>query len=136
MRSGRQIEVVDPAMLMNLAARYELVIVASGASEKFYDRIRDTLTLKAQPIFRMYSREYFERFSAPSVPTEDRVRAQHKAWQEILKENHVAFELQRKVMSEDYSPSFEEFNAEHLEEFISDPRVDFIHTREDIMSRL
>jgi len=136
MRGGRRLEVIDPRMLMNLAAAFDLVIIASAASEKFYERIRGSITLKAQPIFKMYSREFFDRFSNTSVLPADRADAKAKAWQTILKENRIQFELQRKVISDNYDVSFEDFNADNLKSFVSDPRVVFIDSSADIVAQL
>jgi len=136
MRSGRQLEVIDPRTLMNLAAKFDLVIIASGASEKFYEQIRSSITLKAQPVFKMYSKEFFDRFAGSFVPPEERAGGTSKAWQQILKDNHVQFELQRKVVSGNYDVSFDDFNVDSLAAFISDPRVEFIDSREDIVAQL
>ena len=123
--------VIDVRACTTLAQRFDLVIIGSGSSDKVYDRIAVTLPAGLRQKLRMYSRGFFDKFGAPDQPPGAQFNV---GWQEILKTNRVFFVTEREIVNEDFSTSFETFNWRKMEQFISDERVVFVSSRQQIQS--
>jgi len=126
---GRERQSIDPKASMELAQNYTLIVIGSRASDKVFERITQHLTTGARRKFRFYSRSYFDGYLDGGEVTDT---AMNKAWMEILKMNHIVFDLQAKIIGDDYSITYEDFNWKKLKAFISDKRSTFIETRDDI----
>jgi len=132
-RGGRERQVIDPKACMELALRFSLVIIASRASDRVFERIAQSITSNLRRKFRFYSRTYFNEFTGGDEVTDPPM---NKAWLEILKHNHIIFDMQAKIIGEDFSVSYQEFDWKNLKPFITDERVVFIETHEQIFGSL
>ena len=135
LHGGHEMEALGPDTIMSLAAKFDMVIMGSEASEKVYEMIRESLPLRSRSVLKSYSRQYFEEFTGGrSAPADQRAQGLNQVWQMILKENHIQYENRRKVILPTGEPSVREFDAKELEAFVGDPRVVFIKSREQILA--
>ena len=127
-KRGKRRQALNGRVIGDLAAKYDMVIIGSTASDQFYEYLFNTLPLVK---FRLYGRSFFANQSTEM--SEDEIADQRsRGWAEILTENHVAFETVRKTMGSDLLPRMEHFTWERMEEFIQDSRVDVLRTIEQI----
>ena len=129
MHHGRERQVIDPKACMELAIRFDLIIIGSRASDKVFEKLTETISANMRRKFRLFSRTYFDEYTGGDEVSDPPM---NKAWLDILKNNHIIFELEAKVIGDDYSVTYEEFNWRKLKPFIADKRVVFIETREQI----
>ena len=130
--AGRERQVIDAKACMELAQRFSLIIIGSRSSDKVFDRIARSISAGARQKFRFYSRTFFDQFEIKGEPEPNQQSAMNKAWLEILKMNHIIFDLQAKIIGGDYSVKYEDFDWTQLRAFIADRRVTYIGTRDDI----
>jgi len=127
-KHGKVKQVLNGKALGELAAKYDVVIIASTASDEFYQYLYNYLPLQQRPHFRLYGRSFFTGQEIPEDadgPTDQRTLG----WMQILRENHINFDTLRKTMGEDLLPRMEQFNWQHMAEFIFDDRVDILNDR-------
>lgn len=121
-KRGKAKQVLNGHIIGGLAASYDLVIIGSTASDEFYQYIYEHLPINQRPKFRLYGRSFFTGIEVPEdadVGTDQR----SLGWMQILGENHINFEPIRKTMGPDLLPRMENFDWQHIEQFIMDDRV-------------
>ena len=132
-KRGKKKQALNGKVIGSLAARFDLVICGSTASDQFYEFLFNSLPLHQRAKFRLYGRSFFSE--QPLEDAEQNLRdARTIGWLEILKENHVSFELIRKVMGDDLLPRMEHFDWAHMEDFIFDDRVTVFSTAEEVLT--
>jgi hypothetical protein len=121
-KRGKVKQVLNGHIIGNLAARYDLVIIGSTASDEFYQYIYEHLPIHQRPKFRLYGRSFF---TGIEIPADAEVGADQRSlgWMQILAENHINFEPIRKTMGTDLMPRMENFDWRHIEGFVMDDRV-------------
>lgn len=122
---------IDARALTALGQKFELVIIASGSSDKVYDHIARALPGGMRQKFRLHSRSFFDRFTKPG---DDGDHAFNVGWKDILKSNKIFFVTEREIVNEDFSTAFESFNWKKINQFVSDERVVMIVDRKQFMS--
>ena len=137
-KRGAKREVLNGKVIGDLAAHYDVIIIASTASDQFYEYLYNSMPLQQRSRFRLYGRTFFanqsteeggaDELDGPTGISDPRSRG----WMEILRENNILFEPLRKTMGEDLLPRMESFNWEHIEDFIIDDRVHIIRSEADI----
>lgn len=132
-KRGKKKQALNGKVIGALAARFDLVICGSTASDQFYEFLFNSLPLRQRAKFRLYGRSFFAE--QPLEDSEQNLRdARSIGWIEILKENHISFELIRKAMGDDLLPRMEHFDWEHMEDFIFDDRVTVFNTAEEVLT--
>jgi len=125
-------ERIDERACARLSEDFDLVIIGSAASSKVYARILQYVIPRNRGKMKMYDRSFFERFLGSATQLGD---VQLTAgWKEILTQNNVIFELERKVSDENLVARTVSFNWRGLEDFVVDRRVAFIGSRADLFS--
>ncbi len=130
-KRGKRRQTLNGKVIGDLAAKYDMVIIGSTASDQFYEYLFNTLPLHQRAKFRLYGRSFFANQST-EVSDDEIADQRSRGWAEILTENHIAFETVRKTMGSDLLPRMERFTWERMEDFIQDSRVDVLRTIEQI----
>ena len=132
-KRGKRKQALNGKVIGELAARFDLIICGSTASDQFYEFLFNSLPLNQRARFRLYGRSFFA-----SQPLEENPNDIHDprslGWMEILRENHIDYEQVRKAMGDDLLPRMESFNWENMEDFIVDGRVQVFRTVEEILT--
>lgn len=126
MEAGREVEKLDPSRCMALAQDFDLIIVGSRASEDFFTRINQSLSLRVRRKFRFYSRRFFDRFAHTHTLT-GRADDRDEGWKEILRNNGIDFEDQITTSSDRPRARVRRFRWTRIQDFIQDDRVTVIH---------
>ena len=130
-KRGKTKQALNGRMIGELAARYDLVIIGSTASDEFYEYLYNFLPLNQRSKFRLYGRSYFT--SQPATEDPDAANDQRSTgWMSILRENRINFEPVRKTMGADLLPRMEYFNWQSMGSFIADDRVTVLKGEEDL----
>ena len=124
-RRGKSKQVLNGKILGDLAARYDVVIIGSTASDEFYQYLYNYLPIHHRSKFRLYGRSFFTGIEA-AEEGDDIMDQRSAGWLQILKENHINFESIRKTMGEDLLPRMEHFTWQNMEAFILDNRVEVL----------
>lgn len=128
-KRGKTKQVLNGRILGDMAAKYDLVIIGSTASDEFYEYIYNFLPLHHRDKFRLYGRSFFS--NQPKPETEDEPADQRSlGWMEILRENRINYEPVRKTMGADLLPRMEHFDWRKMAGFIFDDRVEVIKVNE------
>ena len=107
---------------VELGEQFDTVIVGSLTADEVYAHIERHLPPALRPRFRLYPRSYFHRFRTDEVlRTADDPR--DHAWQQILSENGIDFEVLRSRLGSDNRYTQQKFTWARLTQFITDPRV-------------
>jgi hypothetical protein len=107
---------------LELSKRFGVVIVGSLSADEVFKYIEEHLPPEARPNFRLYPRSYIHRFRTEEfMQQSDDPR--NPAWQQILSENGVKFEVLRSRIGADHRHKQERFSWERLTDFVTDPRV-------------
>lgn len=131
-KRGKRKQALNGKVIGELAAKYDLIICGSTASDQFYEFLFNSLPLNQRAKFRMYGRSFFA--SQPTDAREGEIQdARSLGWMEIFNENHVNFETVRKAMGDDLLPRMEHFSWENMEDFIIDDRVTVLKSIAEIM---
>ena len=130
-KRGKTRQTLNGGAIGELASHYDLVIVGSTASDQFYEYLYNSLPLHQRSKFRLYGRSFFA--DQPDQDESAQISGQRNVgWAQILQENHIMYEPVRKTMGEDLLPRMEHFDWEHLEDFVTDDRVDVLRSLEEI----
>jgi len=110
---------------IELGRKFDLVIVGSLAADEVFRYIEQHLPREIRPRFRLYPRSYFHHFDTNAVrrSTED---PRNAAWQQILSENGVDFEVLRKRVGPDRRRQEHKFQWDAMSSFVTDPRVTLV----------
>lgn len=124
---------IDPRACAALGQKFDLVIIASAASDKVYDRITQVLPAGIRRKFRFYSRTFFDKLSDPAH-VDFAEQGLSEGWKQILKANSIFFVTEREVVNDDFSTSFESFHWRKMRHFVNDRRAVLIDSREQFMA--
>ncbi len=110
---------------LELAKRFDVIIVASLSADEVFQYIGDHLPPEVRPKFRLYGRSFFHGFRTDEVmrTTDD---PRNAGWQQILSENGAKFEVLRSRIHRDQRHRQERFAWDSLTEFITDERVTLV----------
>jgi hypothetical protein len=110
---------------LELAMRFDVVIVGSLSADEVYQYIEEHLPPNIRPKFRLYPRSFFHRFKTDEVmrTTDD---PRNAGWEQILSENDVKYDVLRSRIGEDHRHHQERFSWENLTNFILDDRVTLV----------
>ncbi len=110
---------------LELGRRFDVVIVGSLSSDEVFAYIERHLPPEIRPVFRLYPRSFFHQFRTDEVAqaTND---PRDAAWQQILSENGVAFEVLRSRLGSDNRYEQKKFAWNNLSAFVTDPRVTLV----------
>ncbi|MBM4017335.1 MAG: hypothetical protein FJ288_03250 [Planctomycetes bacterium] len=110
---------------MELATRFDLVIVGSLTADEVFQYIQEHLPPRIQPKFRFYPRSFFHEFKSDEVmrTTDD---PRNPAWEKILAEHGVRFEVLRSVIGQDHRHHQQKFAWDNMSDFILDDRVTLV----------
>jgi len=107
---------------VELANRFDTVVVGSLTADEVFDYIAKNLPSNVRARFRLYPRSFFHGFRTQEVlrTTDD---PRNAGWQQILSENGIQFEVLRSKIGADHRHVQHKFSWETLTQFITDPRV-------------
>jgi len=110
---------------IELANRFDVVIIGSLSADEVYEHIERNIPPQFRPKFRLYPRSFFHRFRTDEVlrTTDD---PRNAAWEQILKENGVRFEVLRSVIGADFRHTQKKFTWDTMTDFIMDRRVTLV----------
>ncbi len=110
---------------IDLARRFDVVIVGSLSHDQVFEHIAQRLPRESRPKFRLYARSFFHSFRTPEImrTTDD---PRNPGWERILSENDIEFEVLRSKLGSDNRYRNEKFDWKNLTFFITDPRVTLV----------
>jgi hypothetical protein len=111
--------------VLELAMRYDVVIIGSLSADEVFQYVEEHLPRDARPKFRLYARSFFHRFNADEAghASDD---PRNPGWEQILSENDVKFEVLRSRIGADQRHTQQRFSWEKLSLYIRDPRVTLV----------
>jgi hypothetical protein len=122
---GRNEQRFNMEAVLQLATRFDLVLVGSLTADEVFQYIEEHLPPRIKPKFKLYPRSFFHQFKTDEVmQTTDDPR--NPAWERILGENGVRFEVLRSTIGEDHRHHQQKFAWDNLTEFILDDRVTLV----------
>jgi hypothetical protein len=107
---------------VQLADKFDVVIVGSAAPDDVFDHISRNLPRSVRIKFRFYARSFFS--TQPKRDATDDGR--HAGWEAILAENRVAFEPLLTRVRPDRRSEQVKFNWQQMEDFVTDKNVTFV----------
>jgi hypothetical protein len=122
---GRTEQRFNMEAVLELAGRFDLILVGSLTADEVFQYIEDHLPPRIKPKFRLYPRSFFHQFKTDEVmrTTDD---PRNPAWQKILAENGIRFEVLRSLIGEDHRHHQQRFGWDGLTDFILDDRVTLV----------
>ena len=122
---GRTEQRFNMEAVLELAGRFDLILVGSLTADEVFQYIEDHLPPRIKPKFRLYPRSFFHQFKTEEVmrTTDD---PRNAAWQRILAENVIRFEVLRSIIGEDHRHHQQRFAWDGLTDFILDDRVTLV----------
>ena len=125
MSGGHSEQRFNMEAVLQLAARFDLVLVGSLTADEVFQYIEEHLPPRIKPKFKLYPRSFFHEFKTDEImrTTDD---PRNPAWERILTENGVRFEVLRSVIGEDHRHHQQKFAWDNLTEFILDDRVTLV----------
>jgi len=122
---GRTEQRFNMETVLELAGRFDLVLVGSLTADEVFQYIEGHLPPRIKPKFRLYPRSFFHQFKTDEVmrTTDD---PRNPAWQRILADNGIRFEVLRSVIGEDHRHHQQRFAWDGLTDFILDDRVTLV----------
>jgi hypothetical protein len=110
---------------VELGEKFDTVIVGSLTADEVFKYIEQHLPPGLRPSFRLYPRSFFHNFHTDEImrTTDD---ARNPAWQQILSENGIEFEVLRSRLGSDNRYEQKKFSWNNLSQFITDPRVTLV----------
>jgi hypothetical protein len=119
---GRTEQRFNMEAVLELVSRFDLILVGSLTADEVFQYIEDHLPPRIKPKFRLYPRSFFHQFKTDEVmrTTDD---PRNPAWQRILAENGIRFEVLRSIIGEDHRHHQQKFAWDTLTDFILDDRV-------------
>ena len=122
---GRTEQRFNMETVLELAGRFDLVLVGSLTADEVFQYIEGHLPPRIKPKFRLYPRSFFHEFKTDGVmrTTDD---PRNPAWQKILAEHGIRFEVLRSVIGEDHRHHQQRFGWDGLTDFILDDRVTLV----------
>jgi hypothetical protein len=122
---GRSEQRFNMEAVLQLAARFDLVLVGSLTADEVFQYIEEHLPPRIKPKFKLYPRSFFHQFKTDEImQTTDDPR--NPAWERILGENGVRFEILRSVIGEDHRHHQRKFAWDIMTDFILDDRVTLV----------
>jgi len=122
---GRSEQRFNMEAVLQLAARFDLVLVGSLTSDEVFQYIEEHLPPRIKPKFKLYPRSFFHEFKTDEImQTTDDPR--NPAWERILTENGIRYEVLRSVIGEDHRHHQKKFAWDNMTEFILDDRVTLV----------
>jgi len=121
-RQGVTKQRINLQAAVELATRFDVVIVGSLTADEVYDHFARSLPREVGPKFRLYPRSFFHGFRTREImrTTDD---PRNPGWQQILSENGIQFEVLRSKIGLDHRHTQHKFSWEALGQFVADPRV-------------
>lgn len=110
---------------LELGRRFDLIIVGSLTADEVFKYIEDHLPREIRPKFRLYPRSFFHGFRTDEVlrTTDD---PRNPAWEQILSENGIRFDVLRSTIGDDYRHVQQKFRWDRMTDFIMDRRVTLV----------
>jgi hypothetical protein len=110
---------------VELAERFDAVIVGSLSHDEVFNHLARNLPPRARAKFRLYPRTFFHSFRTPEImrTTDD---PRNPGWERILSENGIQFEVLRSILGDDNRYHQEKFDWRGLESFVRDERVTLV----------
>jgi len=111
--------------VLQLAARFDLVLVGSLTADEVFQYIEEHLPPRIKPKFKLYPRSFFHQFKTDEImrTTDD---PRNPAWERILTENGIHFEVLRSIIGEDNRHHQQKFAWDNMTQFILDDRVTLV----------
>ncbi len=131
-KRGKRKQALNGKVIGELAARFDIIICGSTASDEFYEFLYNSLPLHQRAKFRLYGRSFFTNQPVDEAKG-DVTDARTIGWMEILRENRISFETIRKAMGDDLLPRMEQFSWEKMADFIIDDRVTVLRDIHEII---
>jgi len=122
---GRTEQRFNMEAVLELVSRFDLILVGSLTADEVFQYIEGHLPPRLKPKFRLYPRSFFHQFKTDEVmrTTDD---PRNPAWQRILAENGIRFEVLRSIIGEDHRHHQQRFAWDGLTDFILDDRVTLV----------
>ena len=121
-RAGVTKQRLNLDVCLQLAEIFDVVILGSAAADEVYQHIAENLPRAARMKFRLYSRSFFTGHRAGEEGDDGR----NAGWAAILAENRVAFEPIITMPKADRTAVQVKFDWRLMEDFITDPNVQFV----------
>jgi hypothetical protein len=107
---------------IQLAEKFDGVIVGSAAPDEVFDHISRNLPRSNRLKFRFYGRSFFVKHRG----RDDEDDGRNAGWESILAENRVEFEPLLTRVKSDRSTEQVKFNWRRMQDFVTDPNVVFV----------
>jgi hypothetical protein len=122
---GRSEQRFNMEAVLQLAARFDLILVGSLTADEVFQYIEDHLPPRIKPKFKFYPRSFFHEFNTDEVmrTTDD---ARNPAWERILTENGIRYEVLRSIIGDDHRHHQKKFAWDNMTEFVLDDRVTLV----------
>jgi hypothetical protein len=108
--------------IRELGMKFDVVIVGSLTADEVFEHIERNIPRELRPKFRLYPRSFFHQFKTDEImrTTDD---PRNPAWEQILQENGIRFEVLRSLIGDDHRHHQQKFAWDTLTDFILDDRV-------------
>jgi hypothetical protein len=122
---GRTEQRFNMESVVQLASRFDLIIVGSLSADEVFQYIEQHLPPRLKSKFRFYPRSFFHQFKTDEImrTTDD---PRNPAWEKILGEHGIRFEVLRSVIGEDHRHHQKKFTWDTMTDFILDDRVTLV----------
>jgi len=124
-RHGRTKQRLNLDACLELAERFDVVIIASLSHDSVFEYVGRHLPREVRPKFRLYPRSFFHSLDASerTALTDD---PRNAGWEHILSENGIEFEVLKSKIGADHRYRQQKFDWRNLGAFVTDPRVTLI----------
>lgn len=124
-KRGRTKEKFNSQAAMELAQRFDVIIVGSTASDAVFEYMIRHLTAGMREKFRFYNRSFFESYEGRSLLGRSKDE-RSDGWKAILRENGIEHELTARVLGDDFEYHTKPFDWQEIGDFITDRRVSLV----------
>lgn len=118
-RSGVTKQRLNLDVCVQLADKFDVVIVGSGAPDEVFDHISRNLPRSVRLKFRFYARSHF----AAHRPSDENDDVRNSGWESILAENRIEFDP---IITRGRSGEQIKFDWRKMPDFVTDKNVSFV----------
>lgn len=118
-RAGVTKQRLNLDVCVQLADKFDVVIVGSAAPDEVFDHISRNLPRSVRMKFRFYARSHF----ATHRPRDENDDARNSGWESILAENRIEFDP---IVTHTRSGEQTKFDWRKMPDFVTDKNVSFV----------
>jgi len=124
-RRNRTKQKFNSQAAVELAERFDLIIVGSTASDAVFEYIQRHLTVGLRQKFRFYNRTFYESYAGRSLLGRSKDE-RNDGWKAILRDNAIEHDLTARVLGDDFEYHTKPFDWQEIGDFITDRRVSLV----------